>query len=110
MKKKLILTSTLIVLMLVLLPTTTAFQNTTQTYQTKPLPTLEEIQQMDINTIIDYLLQLADQHTELQTRLTHYNNDDLTQDLEDITNNNQTLLQRMFNFFLNLAIKISPFL
>ena len=101
MNKKIIITSTLTVLMLLILPTTTALQNTTESYQTKPLPTLEDIQQMDINTIIDYILQLTDNNPAIQTQLIEQQNDEPLQDLEDITNNNQTLIQRLWSSILN---------
>ena len=101
MNKKIIIISTLTVLMLLILPTATALQNTNGSYQTEPLPTLEEIQQMDLNTIIDYLLKLTTHNPDIQTQLIQQQNDETFQDLEDITNNNQTLIQKIWSSILN---------
>lgn len=106
MNKKILASSILIVLMLIILPTTTAIHQKTGSYQITQLPEFKDIQQMNINEIIEYTLKLADGKPEIQAEINRQikdleNDEILQQNLEEIADNNQTLIQKIWNQVIN---------
>ena len=89
-----------------LLPATTALQGNTESYQTTQLPTFEDIQHQNIDEIIEYTLKLVDGKPELQAEINHQikdleNDEILQQNFEEITDNNQTLMQKIWGQVFN---------
>ena len=101
MNKKIIISSTLIVFMLILLPTTTGLQDTT-TKQNLELPDYQDIQHMNINELFEYIQQITHQNPEqLTIYLDDLENQDLPPDSINNLANNESLLSRIWTKVAN---------
>ena len=105
MNKKIIVGSILVVFMLMLLPSTSAVQVKTGLNGITKLTDFKEIQNMNIDDLTDFIMELAEGHPEIQDEIIRQVEEMEDEDIlqEEIADNNQSLIEkiwlRVFNCF-----------
>ena len=121
MNKKIIIVSVLVVFMLMLLPSTTAIQEKTGLNRITKLTDFTDIQNMNIDELIDFIMELVEGNPEIQDELIRQverieDEDILQKELDELADSNQSLLEkiwfrvftyRLFRLFISIGILIS---
>jgi len=121
MKKKMIvgIGSILVVFMLMLLPSTTAVQLNTGLNRITKLTDFEEIQNMNVDELIDFIMELAEGNPEIQDEIIRQVEEMEDEDIlqEELADSNQSLIEKIwigvFNyrlFRLSVSFWISLYL
>lgn len=109
MNKKIIIVSVLVVFMLMLLPSTTAIQEKTGLNGITKLTDFTDIQNMNIDELIDFIMELAEGNPEIQDEIIRQveeieDEDILQKESDELADSNQSLLEkiwfRIFNYRL----------
>ncbi|MFW6120006.1 MAG: hypothetical protein ACOC80_03780 [Petrotogales bacterium] len=115
MNKRIIIGSILVVFMLMLLPSTTAVQFNAD--KMTNIPDIKEIQNMDINELIDFIVEVSEQYPQIHEEVTHQieeiENGEILQDELNEPDGNQSIFEkiwlgvfkyRLFRLYISLFI------
>jgi len=109
MNKKIISVSVLVVFMLMLLPSTTAIQEKKGLNGITNLTDFKEIQNMNLDELIDFIMELAEGNPEIQDEIIRQveeieDEDILQKELDTLADDNQSFIEkiwfRVFNYRL----------
>ena len=111
MKKKMIvgIGSILVVFMLMLLPSTTAVQLNTGLNRITKLTDFEEIQNMNVDELIDFIMELAEGNPEIQDEIIRQveemeDEDILQEELGELADSNQSLIEKIWIGIFNYRL------
>ena len=109
MKKKIIIGSILVVLMLMLLPSTTSLQLNTRLNRGTSFPGIEEIQNMDINGLMDFIVEMSKDYPLLQEeiicQIEEMEDEKTLQDeLNKPLDSNQSIIEKIWTLVFNYRL------
>ncbi len=106
MKKKIIVGSILVVFMLMLLPSTTAVQLNTGLNRITKLTDFEEIQNMNMDELIDFIMELAEGNPEIQDEIIRQVEEMEDEDIlqEELADSNQSLIEKIWIGIFNYRL------